>query len=134
MATNRRSAGEAQHVASETSPLLSGGSVQEDQLSDSTLLDPDEQGNQVASRPKISVRRGVFIALAIWGLLFLQGKPFLSTSCGNFRLTRVSKLPTCLDSPPLNRKWLKILTHSTRQLGSLQHIWYATLLHKICAL
>jgi len=66
--------GQNQRVVSEQSPLLrSNGN--DDQGSDSTLLDPEvHEDDGLEQKPRISTRRGVLIALLLWGLLFLQGK------------------------------------------------------------
>lgn len=73
MSTNNGKLKQSQHTATESSPLLQND-VHEDQQSDRTLLNPsNHEHDEGQPNQQITARRGVLIALGLWGLLFLQG-------------------------------------------------------------
>jgi len=72
MSINNGKLKQSQHTATESSPLLQND-VHEDQQSDRTLLNPSNRDYEGQPNQQITARRGVLIALGLWGLLFLQG-------------------------------------------------------------
>jgi hypothetical protein len=61
-------------TAGEESPLL-GDEISFGSRNDSTV---DEEGNADKANQQVGRRRGVFIVLSLWGLIFLQGMLKLS--------------------------------------------------------
>lgn len=58
----------------ENTPLLAPGTSASENGSERTLAGADEDHDDAKANQSVGRTRGIFIALSLWGLIFLQGK------------------------------------------------------------